>query len=381
MRRTLSNVSLRTKGKNDYYYARLTDPSRSPKRTEVALRTRRKRIARKRATHLEEQYERGEIDPWTRKPRFEHLTVEEAVEQFLNAKAGTVRDSTLRTYRQQLEAWLTTCPPALMLKALHSEHLYEYIHEYTDPSSPVEHLSNATRRKRYRHVRTFVNWLQRTHHIHHNPLDDVQEPERETKLPTYLSRSELERLLCCIRTHGETVTDAAGKPSDVQWLLDIIRVAVCTGLRRSELVNLHWDDVDLRKRCLTVRNRSDFKTKNGHERVVPLRSDALGVIERRSCERPAHPKRVFTDRQGRVILPGRVSHRFKFFVRKAKLHDRERLHFHSLRHTCGTWLTASGVPLHIIQKILGHADAATTQIYAQVQDDVMGEALERTFGQ
>jgi integrase len=67
-------------------------------------------------------------------------------------------------------------------------------------------------------------------------------------------------------------------------------------------------------------------------------------------------------------------------VRKAKMPDRERLHFHSLRHTCGSWLAMRGVPQRVIQGILGHTDATSTEVYMHLQPEVMGKALEKTFG-
>jgi len=117
---------------------------------------------------------------------------------------------------------------------------------------------------------------------------------------------------------------------------------------------------------------------------VPLRSSALEVLQRRheeaesEAEAPSGP--VFTDRSGAPIKPDRVTKRFKFFVRKADLKDKEELHFHSLRHTCGAWLASSGIPLRVIQEILGHSSTSVTEIYSHLQPDVMGDAMEEAFG-
>jgi integrase len=214
--------------------------------------------------------------------------------------------------------------------------------------------------------------------ITNDPMKDVDKPKKQEKQPAFLSPSELERLLTTIDVHAETVTNIHGEPSDVQWLADIIQVAVCTGLRRGELVSLRWKDVDLEQRFITVRNQGEFTTKSGHERRVALRSD---VIRRRHHEREDDlDGPVFTDRPGLPIKPDRVTSRFKFFVRKAKLKKREELHFHSLRHTAGSWLASSGVPLRVIQQILGHSTVNVTEIYSHLQPEVMGDAMEKAFG-
>ena len=85
------------------------------------------------------------------------------------------------------------------------------------------------------------------------------------------------------------------------------------------------------------------------------------------------------DREGLPVKPDRVSKRFKFFARLAKLD--ERLHFHSLRHTTGSWLVMKGVPLRVIQAILGHASITTTEIYSHLLPDTMQAAVQATFGE
>jgi integrase len=115
----------------------------------------------------------------------------------------------------------------------------------------------------------------------------------------------------------------------------MIRIAVGTGLRRGELLNLRWGDVDLDSGHLAVRNRDDFTAKNGNERTVPLRRDALETLqEMNEARTPLNNEPVFVDADGNVPKPDRVSKRFKFYVRKAKLSRREDLSFHEVIRGC-----------------------------------------------
>jgi integrase/recombinase XerC len=130
---------------------------------------------------------------------------------------------------------------------------------------------------------------------------------------------------------------------------------------------------------LTVRNRDDFRSKSGHERSVPLAGEAVEVLERLKQESETDSdEHVLKDRRGKPIKPDRISSRFKTFARKAKLD--ERIHFHSLRHTCGAWLTMKGVPLRVTQEVLGHQESSTTEIYSHLQPGVMKKAMQETFG-
>jgi integrase len=374
-------ASMTKKGKSGYWFARFYNSSRSPKEKTVPLKTTRKPKARERLAELEQEYERGAFDPWS-DAKDRHLSAADAVERFLEQKAQDVRESTVQTYRQQLEAWLGSFSESIEARAIEPKHLRPYVTTYTAGGDGVP--SRATQRKRYRHLRAFINWLLDEGLITGNPLDEVTQPKKQEKKPAFLSPSELEELLDTILDHAASVTNIHGEPSDVKWLWDLIQVAVCTGLRRSDLVNLRWRDIDLEQRFLTTRNQEGHTTKSGHEHRVPLRSSALEVLRRRheeaesEAEAPSGP--VFTDRSGAPIKPDRVTKRFKFFVRKADLKDKEELHFHSLRHTCGAWLASSGIPLRVIQEILGHSSASVTEIYSHLQPDVMGDAMEEAFG-
>jgi integrase len=82
--------------------------------------------------------------------------------------------------------------------------------------------------------------------------------------PIYLNREEMNRLLSAIPK---------------QWFRNVVIFAVNTGLRRAEIANLKWDQVDFAHKLIDIKNTDDFHTKTGRERVVPLNIVALGVLE------------------------------------------------------------------------------------------------------
>lgn len=113
------------------------------------------------------------------------------------------------------------------------------------------------------------------------------------------------------------------------------------------------------------------------ERQVPIRRDAEEVLCQMHEKRSTGP--VFTDRDGNAIRAGRVTTRFKDMVRKAEFD--ERIHFHSLRHTTGSWLSMRGVPLRHIQAILGLSDRNVTEQYSHLAPETLDRAMEETFGE
>lgn len=368
--------SIKLRKRNGRYYARYYDGDRpeGDRRCVRSLKTTRKSVADKQIVEKRRQFKDGDFDPWTDKGGSEPLSLTDAIETFLEAKEPTVTERTLGTYEQQLEAWAGECPAGIMLRDVQPNHVRRYLHDSS--------VSQSTRRKRYRHVKAFLNWTEKAGHLDepYNPLAEVDEPEKDKSVPAYLTPDQLDRLLEYIDWHAANKEDVVGRSPDLQWLRDAVQVAVATGLRRGELVNLRWRDVKPDEAQIHVRNREDFRTKSGAERIVPVRGPALDVLRRRNSEKEEFDGPVFTDRDGKPVKPDRLTKRFKDMVRGADLQDRERLKFHSLRHSCGAWLASKGVSERIIQEILGHASSRTTQIYSHLSSSAVEGAMEETFG-
>lgn len=88
---------------------------------------------------------------------------------------------------------------------------------------------------------------------------------------------------------------------------------------------------------------------------------------------------VFTDRDGKPVRSGWVTKWFKDMARKPGLDERVR--FHSLRHTTASWLAMKGVPMRVIQSILGHSIVNVTERYFHLVPETLGAAMEETFGE
>jgi len=362
---------------NGSYYVYFYDPNRSPKRKSHPLRVQLKSTAEDKLKRLEEAHAEGRFDPWKTDPwveddHIESVTIQEAIKQFLDHKKKTVQPSTIDTYRQQLEAWTEEMPATYHVLDVRPTDARDFIY---DSGS-----ANATRRKRYRHLSVFLGWCEDEEYLDENPLDQVQKPRKEERETPVLDPGDIEKLLNEIDDHRATTTDATGRRPDIQWLKDTVVIAMYTGLRRGELANLTWADVDLDSKLISVRNRGDFRTKTGDERSVPLRGRALDQLleiknRRGGVEQSAT---VIVDRRRNPIRPDRMTRRFKDFVRKADLD--ERISFHNLRHSCVSLLSRRGVSTRIIQKIVGHSSITTTERYSHIRVDEAADAMEEAFG-
>ena len=368
-------ANLRKIGGN--YYAYFHDRSRSPTRKSYPLRVHLKSTAEKELKRLEKAKAEGRFDPWRDDPWIgetdvEPIAVGNAVDEFLEAKSKRCRPETVDTYEQQLRAWEKTLPATVQIVDLKVRDVEPYVYD--------SGTSNATKRKRYRHLRVFLNWCRDNGYLdEEHPIDKLGKPREQTKEKPILRPEDVDNLLDEIEEHHKTTTDVTGRKPDVQWLKEAIVIAMYTGLRRRELVHVWWKDVDLDQEALTVRNREGFRTKTGDERIVPLRGPALSRVRKMYRRKdPAQDEPVITDRNGDAVRPNRLTRRFSNFANMAGLD--ERVSFHSLRHSCATLLLSRNVPVRIVQEILGHENIQTTEIYAHVLGDTMGDEMEKAFG-
>lgn len=123
------------------------------------------------------------------------------------------------------------------------------------------------------------------------------------------------------------------------WMRDICRFALATGMRSAEILTLTWDKVDLKRSTAWV---SADASKSGSARVVPLNSEALDVLN-------ARPKgvNVFTRPTGAPVKQVDA----RILARAFAAAGVENFRFHDLRHTWASWHVQSGTPLFVLKEL------------------------------
>ena len=339
------------------YYGVFYDPTRRPTRKWVPL-GKNKLAAKLRLARLEQDHALGAFDPWRARVRDERPLLRAEIDRFLAADAGR-RPKTLQAYRDVLSRFERSVAPATALADVRSEDVRAFL------ARPG--LADASRASYHRHLRAFFRWAVASGALRASPLDDVSAPRSGRADAAFLSVDGARRLVETMRAGGAT------------WLADLTRFALATGLRLGEVVALRWGAVDLDHRRVRVLNADGFRTKSGHDRSVPLAGDALDVLTALRGDRtpdPAAP--VFAGVRGGALHAPFVSRRFRDFRRRAGLP--EGVHFHSLRHTCASWLVMRGVPLVVVQAVLGHSSVAVTQRYAHLAPETLRAAMYAAFG-
>ncbi len=184
--------------------------------------------------------------------------------------------------------------------------------------------------------------------------DEIDSPRPGRRLPSLLSRAEVEALLV-----QPDPRRAAGRRDRA-----MLELLYATGLRVSELVSLELNDLNLETRVLVARG------KGSKERLVPVGAPAADAVRaylfsaRDALLRGRRSKDLFvTPRGGRMTRQGFA----KIVARHARAAGiRRPISPHKLRHSFATHLLEGGADLRAVQAMLGHADVSTTQIYTHV---------------
>ncbi|MCF7802686.1 MAG: tyrosine-type recombinase/integrase [Candidatus Marinimicrobia bacterium] len=187
----------------------------------------------------------------------------------------------------------------------------------------------------------------------------------------YLSEEEVKSLVKTCRDAAQLAKEKGNWIAVRDWM--VIDLALHTGLRVAELSNLRVGDLhlDYGEKSLTVRNG-----KGGKDRVVKFGSEVKRHIKEYLDSRPSDSEYVFpSSRQARMSRSA-IQKMVKKWMEDAGLPGHYSVH--SLRHTYATRLyKASGHNLRLVQKQLGHASVQTTQVYADITDADVEDAVER----
>ena len=386
----LVSVSLRERGGR--FHAVFYDPDRGQKwRT---LRTSDRREANKRIRIAEDLVSRGDFDPWESPIPDRYATLRGAADLYLaEREKGQLSRNTIRSDRSALGGLCSHMGPAAKVRAVTSDRVKLYFRELID-----DECADSTLRTYHTRFKHFFEWCRRERLVRRNPLDGVPRPAVSDALPRFLSHAEFDALVGAVYSDaeakargvvdGERSKHTSLHDGDIVWLAEVFFVAVETGLRRGELCAMEWSWVDMASRSIwvpanrrTYSDKDSFGPKSRRSRRVPFGagSGTEAVLQRLHDETGGKSGPVFVGQRGGPLDGDYVSKRFKEYAGQAGLS--EDYVFHTLRHTCASWLVMAGRHLVEVKEILGHASIDTTvRWYAHLDPTRLNAAADATFG-
>jgi len=153
------------------------------------------------------------------------------------------------------------------------------------------------------------------------------------------------------------------------YLKPMVLVSVNTGIRRGELFNLKWDNIDFARKILTIDGNT---AKSGKTRHIPLNKEALETLRFWRSQ---------TDKLSALVFPNKDGTRFdnirKCWEGLLDLAKIENFRWHDLRHHFASKLVMLGVDLNTVRELLGHGDIKMTLRYAHLAPKVKADAVAK----
>ena len=239
--------------------------------------------------------------------------------------------------------------------------------KYTVELSKRE-ISSRTIGRRISSIRQFSGFLISEGYRPDDPSALIDSPKIRASLPKVLSEPEVTKLLLFCKSYCERVKPGTIAEADAWRLNALVEILYASGLRVSELVSLPMSAYREDTKSLLVRG------KGGRERIVPIGKPACQAAKQYIVFRSYHDKEnnslyMFPSRSKFGHLTrNRFFQNLKWVATQCGISS-SRVSPHVLRHAFASHLLANGADLRSVQKMLGHADISTTQIYTHILDE------------
>ncbi len=285
-----------------------------------------------------------------------------AIDSFLRylRTVRNVSPHTLRAYATDLSSLNQFLDKDLPLREISKREIRRFLADLYEKK-----LSNKTILRQLSALRSFYRYARKEKWVEESPLDEMESPKREKKLPVSISYEQVMSLFGMV-----DLSTYAGYRDRA-----IMELFYSSGLRLSELTGLNRSDFDRQGKMLRIVG------KGRKERRTPITETAAEWIfsylnhpERGPLEKD--PQAIFLNRWGKRLTPRSVDRHFALYLKMSGLS--ERITPHTIRHTIATHWLEKGMDLKTIQLLLGHRSLATTTIYTHVSAKLKREVYDKT---
>lgn len=268
---------------------------------------------------------------------------------FISKKLQGLSDKTLRYYRQELEKSLFKINKPF--EEITSDDIKYFLACYQ-----LGGTANSTTIDNVRRVlNTFFQWLEDEEYILKNPVKKIKKVKQQKKMKKAFNFDEIEKLKLACKSKRD---------------IALIEFLLSTGVRADELVNSKLTDLNIEDGQLKVLG------KGNKERTVYLNSSAKIRLLDYLSDRKGNSEYIFSGEQNPYTKIG--TDHLRVIIRnigiRAEVKD---VHPHRFRRTCATIARKRGMPIEEIQRMLGHEDLGTTQLYVQIDTDDIKKSHEK----
>lgn len=274
-------------------------------------------------------------------------------------------DNTIAAYRNDLSQYLEFVESQSGGKlsdwaAVTEDDIESYLTYMKHKDQPY---ASSTIARKVAAIKSFYNYLTAEGIVEENPAIDIDSPKVKKRLPQTLTFAEVERLL-----EAPAGNNSAKNLRD----LTLLNVLYATGMRVTEVVSIQLEDVEIERSILSS------PTRQGDAREIPLEESTQQLLVEYLAEgRPQLTKdkmerALFLNHRGEKLTRQGLWLIIKGYARQVGLNTE--VTPHTLRHSFAVHRLSKGSKLEDIQRLLGHANISTTQIYTQMEPSAEEES-------
>ncbi len=199
-----------------------------------------------------------------------------------------------------------------------------------------------------------------------NPVNLVKKPRSDNRRMRFLTQDEAGKLLAALKAKSMEV-----------YLMTLFSLHM--GLRAKEIFTLTWADVDLENKTIFIKD-----TKSGHNRHAYMTPEVKVEIE--AMLKGKASALLFPPREdGKHDHIQLISKTFFRTVEDLEFNKnikdpRQKVVFHTCRHSYASWLVQKGVSIYVVKELLGHQTLTMTERYSHVSDDILRQAVNKLSG-
>jgi len=240
------------------------------------------------------------------------------------------------------------------------------LREYLYFSKDTRNLSQTSISKVIAIIKSFFNYLEEEEIIIKNPTRKIRMPKKINRIPAIISKTEFDLLISSV--------DFAPSRCRKNMLRDklIITMLFYTGIRRAELLNLNWNDLNLENNVLIVKSG-----KGNKDRIIPIHKCLVPLIDFYLTQRlPLKNNSLFIGESGKKLSRSVFISILKMYLKISGL-AKKGYSAHSFRHSFATHLIESGADIFKVQRLMGHQSLDTTKVYINFNSSQMAKAIDK----
>ena len=231
-------------------------------------------------------------------------------------------------------------------------------------------FNNTTRGHYLDSLKTFLNWAEQDRRITNNPIDKIEKPARDSKKKGVLTPEQFVQLIRTTFEKNILIGKLTGQDRAVLYMLGGV-----TGIRRKELLNLIWDDINLGDNAYVRVPASLAKNHKEAQQLIPPAMVFI-LTALKASTRPTGTDRVFVGIRRSIDTAELIKGDLTAAGIPLKDRDGNKIYFHSLRNSYISFLANSQTPAKIIMQLARHSDFKLTfNTYARAFEKAEKKAI------